>query len=201
MGLCMFGFSFGQNIEEVSSFDEVIQTVVDDIDAMLLWFFFEIGAQIQTSVETHSNTYLSTYCTPLDVFDNETEDTLDCGSYQTMARALDTVIESIVPDLESAVSFDLDEETSLEEVQIVIEQTELQVIDEIAKLDRLFVLMTKALQRPWLTDKQQFGIRYILFSLATMKDIIGLLPDFLENMIDYTTDISEWFETLDTTTS
>lgn len=195
--LCgLFGFSFGQDFEIDLGLDEAVQTITSALDDMLFTFFFEIGAQMQTSVETHKNTYLSGYCTTIDLFNGETEDTLDCGKYQATARVLDSILENIVPDLEAIMEFDVTDETSIEEVQMMLEQARFQVTQEVTKIDTLSTIMSKALEKPGLSDTQQFGIRYILFAFATIKDIINLLPDFLQNMIDYTSSIREGVESL-----
>ena len=86
-----------------------------------------------------------------------------------------------------------DDVGSIDEAQIIIEETQWQVKQEIAKFDALGQMMQKALSKPNLTDKQEFGIKYILFAIACVKDLFGLLPDFLDSMMSYIVDLRDAF--------
>lgn len=182
------GYSFAY---EATDPVEIIETMVDSIDTTLMQFLSGIGSQTQQIVDDNVALYLDGYCEANDVL--ASVDIVDCGKYQGIAHVLDGILENLVPDFESTIDIGSIDIASMDEAQIIIEETQFQVEQEMAKLDTLAHIMNKALDKPNLTDKQIFGIKYVLFALATIHDIFGLLPSFLEDMTWYIVDLRNTF--------
>lgn len=191
IALCMaFGYGSAQDLS-TSSPQDIIDTMMTTVDDTLDQFLSDLGNHAQQIVEDNTALYLSDYCTANDVM--ASVDIVDCGKYQGIVHVLDNVLDNIVPDISATMDVSSDDIASIDEAQVIIEEAQAQVKQEITKFDALSQVMQKALNKPNLTDKQIFGIKYVLFAIACVKDIFGLLPAFLQDMMQYVVDLRNTF--------
>lgn len=148
---------------------EIIDNMVENIDTTLMEFVSGISSQLQQIVENNVDLYLNEYCVANNIL--ASIDVVDCGAYQPVAHVLDGILENMVADFDTTIDIRSIDITSIDEAQIIIEEMQFQVEQEIVKIDRLSQIMNKALDKPNLSDKQKFGIHYVLFALATIHDI------------------------------
>ncbi len=188
MGLVTSGYSFAYG--QMTPAD-IIDNMSENIDTTLMEFLSGIASQTQQIVDDNVALYLDEYCVANNVL--ASVDSVDCGDYQGIAHVLDGILENLVPDFESTMDISSIDIASMDEAQIIIEEMQFQVEQEMVKLDTLAYIMTKALEKPNLTDKQIFGIKYVLFAIASIHDIFGLLPSFLEDMTGYLVDLRNIF--------
>ncbi len=190
IAICAISSSYSFAYAQMTPAD-IIENMSDNIDSTLMEFLSGIGSQTQQIVDDNIALYLGEYCVANNVL--ASVDIVDCGDYQSIAHVLDGILENLVPDFESTMDISSIDIASIDEAQIIVEETQFQVEQEMVKLDRLTQIMNKALDKPNLTDKQKFGIHYVLFAIATIHDIFGLLPSFLEDMTWYIVDLRNTF--------
>lgn len=181
--LLTVGYSFAQDENTTPDFSAIVDTLSESIDTLLMQFLEGIGSQTQQIVEDNVQLYLRDYCTANDVL--ASTDVVDCGKYQGLVHVLDGILGNMVPDIDATLNLGSNDVASIDEAQVIIEETNFEVQQTIAKFDTLAQIMHKALEKPNLSDKQVFGIKYTLFVIASMKSIFALLPDFLASMTGY----------------